>query len=242
VSLQKTRGIVLHKVNFAESSVIVKIYTEQFGIQSYLVKGVRKKKPAVSPNLLQHLSLLDLVVYHKEQANIQHIKEVRSAFPFSHIPFDIRKSSLAIFMNEVIYKSLKEEEANPELFDFLFETVIRLDEIQDHLGSFHIWFCIQFSRYLGFYPSDNYDDQHGWFDLTEGIYLSSPPVHQHYLSRDISRVLFRISTTPFGEMQEIALSNPTRKNLLQGLLEYYRIHLHGFGDIQSHHILEQVLA
>lgn len=242
MSLLKTRGIVLHKVNYAESSVIVKIYTEQFGIQSYLVKGVRKKKPAVSPNLLQHLSLVDMVVYHKEQANIQHIKEIRSAFPFISIPFDIRKSSLAIFINEVIYKALREEETNPGMFEFLFNTIVTLDEIQDHIGSFHLVFCLQFTKFLGFYPADNYNEQHTYFDLTEGIYLANPPLHQHYLNPDLSRVLSQLSATAFIEMQEIPLHPHLRKNLLQGLLEYYRIHLQGFGDIQSHHILEQVLA
>lgn len=242
MSLHKTRGIVLHKVNFAESSVIVKVYTELFGLQTYLIKGVRKKKPTISPNLLQHLSLLDLVVYRKESADIQHIREIRPAYAFAHIPFDIRKSSLAIFINEIIYKALREEEANPELFTFLFTAIILLDELEDHLSTFHIWFCIQLSRYLGFFPSDNYDKTHTFFDLREGIYLDSPPLHPQYLSKELSQVLFRFSDESYSTMAKITLNFNLRKQLLTGLIDYYRIHLHGFGEVKSNEILEQVLA
>lgn len=233
---------MLHKVNYAESSVIVKVYTELFGLQTYLIKSVRKKKSLVSPNLLQHLSLLDLVVYRKESADIQHIREIRPAYAFTHIPFDIRKSSLAIFINEIIYKALKEEETNPELFEFLFTAIVLLDELQDHLGTFHIWFCIQFSRFLGFFPSDNYDKPNPYFDLREGIYVDSPPVHQQYLSKELSLILYKYSSASPATMADVPLSGNLRKQLLNGLIDYYRIHLHGFGDVKSHDILEQVLA
>ncbi len=242
MSLHKTRGIVLHKVNYSESSVILKVYTELFGIQSYLVKGVRKKKPLISPALLQHLSLLELVVYHKELGNLQHIKEIHAAFPFTHIPFDIRKSSLAIFLNEVIYKALKEEETNAELFNFLFDSIVRLDEATAHLNTFHLCFCVQYSKYLGFYPSGNWDLQHPYFDLVEGVYVNTPPLHQYYLTKEISQILFQYSSASWENMSEISINNQQRKNLLMGLMDYYRIHLQGFGNIQSHHILEQVLG
>jgi len=242
VSLHKTRGIVLHKINYAESSVIVKVYTDLFGLQTYLLKGVRKKKPLISPSLLQHLSLLELVVYHKETADIQHIRELRPAYAFAHIPFDIRKSSLAIFINEVVYKALKEEEPNQELFEFLYTAIVLLDEVEDHLGTFHIWFCIQFSRFLGFFPNDNFDQNHAWFDLREGLYVNTPPIHQQYLSKELSQLLFHFTCLSPLTMADVTITVGQKKQLLVALMDYYRIHLQGFGEIKSRKILEQVLA
>src|SRR4051812_33656990 len=127
--LHKTRGIVFHVTPYAESSVVAKIYTEQLGLQSYLVNGVRSKKAKIKSGLLQPLSLLDMVVYHKDRGGLQRIKELRQATggQFSTIPFDVVKSSVVIFINEVLYKSVKEEEANPQLFDFIFHALQLLD-------------------------------------------------------------------------------------------------------------------
>ncbi|MBE9480196.1 MAG: DNA repair protein RecO, partial [Bacteroidetes bacterium] len=140
--LFKTRGIVFHQIKYSESSVIAKIYTELFGIQSYLIKGVRNKKSKIKSALLQHLSIVDLVVYHKEKSNIQYIKEIRSEYQFTSIPFDIRKSSIAVFINEILYKSIHEEEANQNLFDYLLNSIKLLDMITKRFVDFHLLFTI----------------------------------------------------------------------------------------------------
>ena len=109
--LQKTRGIVLHSVTYSETSLVVKIYTEAFGLQSYLLKGAKGKRSSFRPVFFQPLNLLDAVVYKNEKTALQSMKEVQLAHPFRSIPFDIRKSSIALFLNEILYKSIREEEA-----------------------------------------------------------------------------------------------------------------------------------
>src|SRR6185369_6803150 len=154
--LHKTRGIVFHVTDYSESSVIAKIYTELFGLQSYLINGVRKKNPKVKPASLQPLALVDLVVYHKERSGLKRLADARNNPVLKSIPFDIRKSSVVLFMNEVLYKCVKEEEANQSLFDFIFNS-IHLPELRSNPGSdFHLLFLLQLTKYLGFYPHENF--------------------------------------------------------------------------------------
>ncbi|RZL99900.1 MAG: DNA repair protein RecO, partial [Pedobacter sp.] len=102
--LQKTRGIVLKTTLYSESSVVAQIFTEKFGIQSYLINGVKKPRAKISMNMLQPLHLVDMVVYHKNNQGIQRVSELRPAPVFSTIPYDIIKSTVTIFLNEVLYK------------------------------------------------------------------------------------------------------------------------------------------
>src|SRR2546430_2069454 len=110
--LHKTRGIVFHVTDYSESSVVAKIYTELFGLQPYLINSVRKKKSSVKPSALQPLALIDLVVYHKERSGLKRVADAKNNPVLKSIPFDVRKSSVVLFLNEVLYKSVKEEEAN----------------------------------------------------------------------------------------------------------------------------------
>src|ERR1700682_5759184 len=118
--LHKTRGIVLHTTDYAESSLIVKIYTELYGMQSYLINSVRRPKAKINSNLFQPLTLVELVVYHKHTGNLQRLKEISSNPQLVSIPYFTVKTSVAMFLNEVIYYSIREEEANSDMFRFLF--------------------------------------------------------------------------------------------------------------------------
>ena len=146
--LHSTRGIVFHTIKYSETSIIVKIYTGLFGIQSYLIKGIRKSKSKSRAGLFQPMTLLDLVVYHRERHSLQSVKEVTLAHPFKTLPFDIRKSSIALFINELIYKAIREEEANPDLFRFLWQTILTLDSTEEGVSSFHISFTVQLMHHL----------------------------------------------------------------------------------------------
>ncbi|PIZ05346.1 MAG: DNA repair protein RecO, partial [Flavobacteriales bacterium CG_4_10_14_0_8_um_filter_32_5] len=125
--LHTTKGIVIHQFKYGEKSVIAKIYTEKFGLQSYIINGVRSKKSTNKFAYLQPLSLVEINAYHKENKGLQHLKSIKLDIPFQYIPFDVYKGSIAFFVAEVIYKTIKEEEANSELFDFLYNSVQVLD-------------------------------------------------------------------------------------------------------------------
>ena len=127
--IHKTRGIVFHAIKYSETSIITKIYTEKFGLQSYIVRGARKPKARLKASLFQPLSLLELEVYYKQKSTLQNIKEARSAHIFTSIPFDVRKSSIVLFLSDVLTKAIKEEETNRELFHYL-DSMIRQFDIQ----------------------------------------------------------------------------------------------------------------
>ena len=240
--LHKTRGIVLRSTDYSDTSIIAKIYTEQFGIQSYLIKGAKRKKATVKSNLFQPLSLLELVVYKKERKQLQVLKEARAEIHFTSIPHEPAKTSIVFFLNEVLLKCLHEEENNPELFSFLHETIQTLDSSEKNFSNIHLIFLIRFSRHLGFFPQGNFSETNSFFDLREGKFISREPQHHDFLTKENSKLLGRLILSNFYSMENLILSVKERKNILDILLHYYELHLSNMGNISSHKVLEQIYA
>jgi DNA repair protein RecO (recombination protein O) len=247
--LHKTRGIALHTVKFSETSIIAKIYTELFGLQSYLIRGIRKQHSRIKPGLFQSLTILDLTGYYKETGTLHSIKEVHNLYPYQNLPFDIMKSSIALFMNELIYKSIKEEEPNQELFDFLFETCIELDSVKSNITLFPLLFTLKLTKFLGFMPRVDKSQGKEFFNMKDGIFQENPPDHKYYLRPPLTTFLKELihpelsslshqSTTGEHKPEKLKLRN----ELLEQILIYYKLHLPDFREIRSHQILHAILA
>jgi DNA repair protein RecO (recombination protein O) len=237
--IHQTRGVVLNHVKYAETSVIVHVYTEMFGRQSYMMNNVRSAKNKGKSIFLQPLALLELQVYHSPKKQVQLIKDFKIAKAFSSIPFDQTKRSVAFFVTEVLNRSLLEEEANPELFDFIFDAVQQLDEPIDNAHLFHLSFTAQLTRFLGFYPHFSIEEPYA-FDLRNGETVSAPPIHNHLIGNDLLPfwiALFEENNTALAK-----LASATRNQLADYLLEYYALHLEGFGHIRSFDILKDLYA
>jgi DNA repair protein RecO (recombination protein O) len=240
--LHSTKGIVFHHLKYSETSIIVKIYTGLFGMQSYLVRGIRKPGAKVKPGLFQSLTLLDLEVYHKEHASLQTMKEVRLAHPWQTIPFDMRKSAVAQFLNELVYKSIREEESNPALFVFLWNSLLTLDRTEEPVAGFHLRFALELMHHLGIFPQLNHTSETPYFDLREGMFHAAAPVHPDYLGGAESERFYLLMATP-GSAGEAAIRNARdRRAVLETILRYYRLHLPGFGELHSHGVLHEVLG
>ena len=240
--IYKTRGIVLRTTDYSNTSIIAKIYTELFGIQSYLIKGAKRKKAAVKANLFQPLSLLDLVVYKKEKKQLQTLKEAKPEIHFASIPHDLAKTSILFFLNEVLLKCLHEEENNPELFSFLHETIQTLDSSGKKISNLHLIFLIRFTRFLGFYPQGKFSETNSLFDLREGKFISKEPLHHDYLTKENSRLASKLILSNYYSIGNLVLSTKERKSLLDILLRYYGLHLSHMDSISSHKVLEQIFA
>ena len=240
--IYKTRGIVLRTVDYSDSSLIAKIYTEQFGIQSYLIKGAKRKKASIKSNLFQPLALLELEVYKKEKQQLQSLKEVGAEVHFTSIPNNQAKTSILFFLNEILLKCLQEEEENSELFLFLHETIQTLDSVEKFFSNLHLIFLIRFSRFLGFFPQGNYSDANSIFDLREGVFVSREPMHPDFLTKENSAFISKLIFSNYYSMETFTLSGKERKILLDILLRYYELHLSNMGNVTSHKILEQVFA
>jgi len=238
--LHKTRGIVFHTTDFSETSIIAKIYTESFGVQSYLVNSVRKKNAKTRSNVFQPLSLVEMVVYHKERGGIQRVAEIRNAPQYKSIPFDVFKSSIVLFLNEVLYRSVKEEDENTDLFEFLYNTLQLLD-LQPQAGSsFHLLFLLRLTRFLGFHPNGRYSDEAPVFDLQEGVFRPSHPPHPFYLDSTLARKFDELIAAGTDLSVNPEMTAEDRRMLIERMLEYYRHHIDGFGEVRSHKVLEEI--
>lgn len=238
--LHKTRGIVLKTTDYSESSVVVQIFTEKFGMQSYLINGVKKPKARIRMNMLQPLHLLDMVVYFKPGGNIQRVAELRNFPVFESVPYDLVKSSLAIFLNEVLYKSIRHHSADETLFQYLSGSIEALDNAEQGLANYHLWFMLQLSRYLGFFPHQAASDG-AFFDLKDGVFTRNIPSHVHVISGKLVSCFSQLLKCTLHTLPSVQLSPAERKELLGKILEYYTLHVDNFGDIKSHTVLEEVL-
>jgi DNA repair protein RecO (recombination protein O) len=240
--LHKTRGIIFRATDYGESSVIVQIFTEKFGLQSYIINGAKKPKAKIGRNMLQPLHLLDLVVYHKNTGGVQRISELKNAPILLSIPYDVIKSCIAIFLNEVLYKAIKQQSPDENLFDFVFSAIEWLDHQTESVANFHLVFLTRLTRYLGFYPDRYMAGNADYFDIKNGQFTRFKPESVSYLSPPHTQNFGLVLQTGFEDMQLLKLSNDERRYLVQKLLEYYAMHIEGFGNIRSADVLEEVLA
>ena len=240
--LHKTRGIVFKTTDYAESSVITQVFTEKFGLQSYIINGVKKPKAKISRNMLQPLHLLDMVVYHKAGSGIQRVSELKSNPPLVSIPYDITKTAIIMFLNEVLYKAIRHQNTDENLFGFIFYSVEWLDNQPSGIANFHLLFLMKLTRYMGFYPELNAETDNAYFDLKEGLFTELKPSHNLYVSAPYTRQFNRLLKFNFENLGLLSFNTEERRYLIGKLLEYYAIHIEGFGNIQSHEVLEQVLS
>ena len=238
--LHKTKGIVLHHIKYSDSSVIAYIYTEVFGTQAYLINGIRNKNSKIKANLLQPLFLIDIITYHKSTRNLQRVKEIKNISPFASIPYDVVKSSIALFLAEVLYKTLREEEPDQGLFEYLFTTIQLLDIEKKQMANFHLLFLIQLTKYLGFFPDDNFSEINKYFDLKEGNFVPSQPFHPNFLSEDLSIYFSQLINSSFNQLYSINMNYKLRVNLLEKIIEYYQFHLENIKEIKSYNVLKSV--
>ena len=239
--LTKTKGIVFKSIKYGETSMISSIYTEAFGLQKYVINGVRSKKPKVSAGLLQPLTLLDLVVYGKTGRDLNRIKELRAEEIYVQIPFDIVRGSIGLFLVEVVQKCIRESEAHPELFSFLQSSFLLLDRHPVHISNFHLIFLMQLSAYLGFLPQSNWTETHCYFDLQGGQFVDSPTSLTGCLNKEDSWVFHQIQDKELVDSGHVKLSRESRRQVLENLLLYYKMHVEGLTEIHAHRILETVL-
>lgn len=239
--LHKTRAIVFKTTDYGESSVIVQLFTERFGLQSYIINGVKRPKAKITRNMLQPLHLLEVVVYHKANAGIQRIAELKNAPVLSSMPYDVVKSCIAIFLNEVLYKAIKQQGEDENLFEFIFSSIEWLDHQAEGLANFHLLFLIQLTRYLGFYPDVASGANADYFDIKDGVFSRYKPNSVSYLSPPYTRHFYQLIACSFEDCPQLKIGNDERRYLLNKLLEYYAMHIESFGNVRSLGVLEDVM-
>lgn len=244
--LHKTKGLVLRTVKYGETSLVVTAFTELFGLQSYMVNGVRtvSKKGTAKANYFQPTALLDLVVYRNQFKNLQRIKEFKWAHLYRHLFSDVRKNAVALFMIELLNKCLKEPEENPHLFYFIEESLLQLDEAGDTVtANFPLFFALHLATFFGFRMQSAFSERQPYLDLQEGTFVSEPPRHPHFLEGPEAEVTSNVlKARQPQELQDLVLNGAFRRRLLNAYEAYYALHVPDFGGLKTLPVLREVLS
>ena len=238
--LYKTRGIILHQIKYSDSSNIVSVYTEQFGRQDFIISESKNKKSKNRRNILQALFLVEIDAYIKKNRQLQRIKEIKNIYPFKSIPYNISKSTIVLFVAEVLYKSLQHEDPNTNLFNFLFKSIQLLDEETKGIANYHLFLLVHLTKFLGFYPSGQYSDDASFFDLYEGRFVMLRPIHLHYITPENSIFFSNILNSTFEKFNQLSITNSIRSQLLDKIIEYYQLHILSFKEIKSLSVFKSV--
>ncbi|MBR0073574.1 MAG: DNA repair protein RecO [Bacteroidales bacterium] len=243
--LATSPAFVLKTTNYSETSVIAKVYTREWGLQSVMIKGVHSPKSRNKQNLLQPLSYVDISMYRNEKKQIQFAKEVRPYKQWKNTPFDYEKTAITFFINELLYKTIREEASDVRMFNFIDECLSTLDEHKKSLADFPIRFLIKASAMFGFSPMNNFSARENLFNLNEGRFVSPPdpslPPMDMILADGPSELLHNYLTMTDIYNDEMSPNASQRNELLSALLEYFKIHFNQLGDFKSHLILHEVL-
>lgn len=244
--LHHTKGIVLRTVKYGETSLIVSIFTELFGTQSYLINGVRtsSKKGSGKANLFQPTAILDMVVYHNELKQLQRIKEFKWAVLYQHIFSDVKKNAVALFMIELISKCLKQPESNPDLFHFTEDSFIHLDESENNVtANFPLFFALHLAVFFGFRINDRFSSSNHFLDLQEGSFVQERPFHPHFLEDRYAEVTSQLlKVMQPAELADIKLNYEFRRILLHAYETYYALHIQDFGVLRTLPVLREIVG
>jgi len=236
--LVKTKAIVISALKFQEKSLIVKCFTQSHGLKSYFVRDAfsgRKSNQKIA--YFQPLSILEIEAVHKNKGTLENFKEIKLSTPFQTIHSDIYKSTIVIFISEILYHSIHEEEKNDSLFSFLETALLWLDH-HDEIANFHLILMLEATKFLGFYP-DVSDIELPFFDLNEGVFtpfhaISSLTEHETNLFKKLIDLRFDNDQKIFHVIE--------RQIILKVLIEYYTYHLDGFKRPKSLEVLKEVFS
>jgi len=233
--IHATKGIVLRTIKYGETSVIASIFTELFGIQSYIVNGVRTQTKTSKAHFFQPSSILEMEVYHNELKNLQRIKELKWSYLYRNILSDVIKNSVALYMVELLQKCLKQPEANADLFHFCEDAFMQLDIAEMEVtGNFPIYFATQLAHFFGLRIQDNYSTERNYFNINEGIFTNKPLANDNYLEPDISYHFSQLLKVLHpSELKEIKLNKSIRAIILSVLENYYNFHIADFGVMKT---------
>ena len=236
----KARGVVLSTVKYGDSGMVVQMLTDRYGRQSYMVQGVRSSRGRGSKMaLFQPLFVLSFEGLEPLHGDLHKMREVQNDIVFKSVPYDIRKSTMALFMAEVLYRLVGESEANEPMFDFVYNSVKALDEIEEGVANFHLWFLANLSRYLGYFPGNEHR-KGCWFDMREGLYVGTMPLHDYTMNSTEAELLRDLTECDLACLGEIPLNREQRVTMLSRLVEYYSIHLEAIRSVRSISILQEV--
>jgi DNA repair protein RecO (recombination protein O) len=229
------KGVVLSGIKYTDNQDIVYLYTDEKGRKTYILN--RQKKG----NRLSPLSLIEFETYGRKNAEIQYLKEFVLSPPLPEISTDVRKSSIAMFIGEFLYKILKEEDSSLSLFGFVSKSICLLDMLHDGVSNFHLHFMVQLSKHMGFSISAN---QHGYdyFDIKYCKFVFIKPLHPQFFDKDNTAILARLLELPANQLNELKLTGEQRINFANRMLDFYSCRFDYTFGLKSLNVLHEIFA
>ncbi len=233
-----TKAIVFSALKYGEADLIVRCFTEKSGLKTYMLRGVLKsKKGKFRASLFQPLTQLEIVANHKEKGTMEYLREAKILYPYDTLHTNMIKSSVVLFLSEVLRDSVQEEEANPGLYEFLQTTLLWFDK-NNQMSNFHLLFLLKLTRYLGFYPGAS-GEERNTFNLLDGTF-QAVETNNYCIGGENLQILEQLLGTDFDGLSAIKLNQKSRSRFLQMLLQYYELHLQGFRKPKSLTVLNEI--
>lgn len=233
----KDKAIVLQCIKYADKKVIAKFFTKQHGVITCMARVSNTPSSKIKSAALMPMNIVDIEVLAKENKDMQVLTEINCAYIYTTIHTNFSKLSIFQFINEVLNKTVKEQITQTELFDFISQNFIYLDETNEVIAHFHHYFLLQLLNYFGIDPINNFDSHHLYFDCREGKFTSIEFPNPIGLSKESSALLSHaLSTNLLAEK----LSNAQRTDLLESILAYYKVHIPGFNDVKCLDVLKEI--
>jgi DNA repair protein RecO (recombination protein O) len=239
--LSNTHGIVLRSVKYGETSLIFDVYTQAWGMRTYIAHGVRQAKSRISYLLLRPAALLDMVVYHVADKEINHIKEIKPSYIYTRLPFSVKHGAVGLFMSELLQKTMRDADASPDLFAFIHRSFEILDQSEHIAPAFFLIFMSQLSVYLGFAPQVDSFTPDSVFDYRNGIFVQPEKGENvQYFDPESSQYLVDVCCTELQQADTLSIPAPARAQLYRNLLDFYSFHVSGLSELQSYEVLKGI--
>lgn len=241
--LHTTKAIILRTVKYGETSLIVTAYTELFGLQSYMVQGVRTatKKGTGKATYFQPGAVLELVVYHNELKHLHRIKEFKWSYLYHTIFSSVEKNCVLLYIVELLQKCIKQPEHNPDLFYFIEEVLMQLDNADETItANLSIYFALHLAAFFGFQISD--EQTLPILDLQEGKFTESYPQHVYYTDGKIAALISEmLKVMQPAELYEVPMNHVQRRSILEAMELFYSLHMPEFGKMKTLQVLKEIL-
>jgi len=236
----RSEGIVFRVFPFRDRSHILKVFTREYGIKSFIIRSSSKAKSNTLAKA-QLLNILNLEWMSKAESDLVHVKHLEIAEPYQEIPLNVEKSSILLFLAEMLYKTVKEEFQNQDLYDYVKNSLVYLDHSQNY-SNFHLCFLLKLSKYYGYMPFLDGKHTTKFFNVQEGNLHLNEPKHEYYFSEDNTALLKQLSGMNFDESEGVKLSREKRNLFLTDIINYYRYHIDGMEEIKGHEVLQEVFS
>jgi len=235
-------GIVLSSVPYGESRIILNLLTPDLGTIGLIATLSKKGKSGLKKAHFQNLQILEIQHAERNKGELKRLQDARILYPYQQLYFDPVLSCMALFLAEFLYKVLREEEGHPELYRFVRKALIQLDSAEAGLANFHLAFLMDLSAHLGLRPQLE-EGSARYFDLLHSQLSTQSPDHPHFIEEDELQIWRELQAKGLENYEELSIKGSViRRKALASLIDYYRLHLHDFGDLKSLAVLREVLA